>query len=221
MRRLAALLTSATLALGLVVRTAADAPQAPGNAVSHPVYTELRNLSLSGASHAVQDFVLIRDAATFRLTGTLYPLMPVGERITGAVFLGDGTMTYSPPTAAERGMLRNLTKGEEFHETFQRAVFRFTDDTAASIAASPAGPAKEPPSQAVNALKDIHDGLRVRLRDNLHARILHDVLSPAPGGLFHAYITGRKYSNRLIYVIDPHGAGRVSPEEIQLVSWAD
>jgi hypothetical protein len=23
----------------------------------------------------------------------------------------------------------------------------------------------------------------VRLRDNLHARILHDVLSPAPGGL--------------------------------------
>jgi len=58
------------------------------------------------------------------------------------------------------------------------------------------------------------------LRDNLHARILHDVLSPSPGGLFHAYITGGKYSNKLVYMIDPQGAGAAAPEEVQLFSWA-
>jgi hypothetical protein len=193
---------------------------APITANSHPVYTALRSAALADG-HEVTDFVLKKDAATFTLTGSVYLLAPVEGRVTGAVFVGSGTMAYTPPVAAERGMLRALTKGEEFQETFERAVFRFTDDTAALIVAASKGPAKPAPSQATNALKDVNDALRLRLRDNLHARLLPDVLHPDGGAFFQAYVTGRKYSNRLIFTIDPRGAGFVSPEEVQLLSWAD
>ena len=196
--------------------------QAPSHVANgHLVYKELRNVSVGTEAYQVSHFVLDKDAASFNLTGTLYMLAPVQGKVTGAVFVGKGTMTYTPPLTAERNMLRNLTRGEEFSESFERVVFRFTDDTAEKIRSAASGPASGPSPQAQDALKDTHQALRVTLKDNLHARILHDVLSPKPGGLFHAYISGKKYSGKLAYMIDPQGAGFVAPEEVQLFSWAD
>lgn len=111
------------------------------SANAHPTYTSLRGVTLGGEGHQVKDFAFRKDAATFTLTGAVYPLAPVDGRVTGAVFVGSGTMAYEPPVAAERGMLRAPTKGEAFNETFERAVFRFTDDTAALIAAASTGAA--------------------------------------------------------------------------------
>ncbi|HVL70246.1 MAG TPA: M1 family aminopeptidase [Vicinamibacterales bacterium] len=195
--------------------------QAPEAADPQAVYKELRGLTVGGDAYALNGFVLSKDAATFTLTGTAYMLPPVLGKTTGAVFVGTGTMSYTPPVAAERRMLAILTKGEDFNETFERAVFRFTDDTAAQIKAGAAGPAAASTAQAQDALREVNQALRVMLRENLHARILNDVLSPTGGGLFHAYISGRKYSNKLAYMIDPQGVGSVAPEEIQLLSWAD
>ena len=213
--RTALWISLAALALPAVV--VAQVPTEPNR---HPLYVELRALSPAAEPIRVSGLVLAKDAATFTLTGAVYLLPAVNGRITGAVFIGQGSMSYAPPIAAERSMLRHLTRGEPFAETFERAVFRFTDDTAAAFQAAAAGAAAPGAPQARDALKDINQALRTQLKDNLHARILHDVLSPAPGGLFHAYIDGRKYSNRLAFMIDPMGAGVVSPEEIQLVSWA-
>jgi hypothetical protein len=187
----------------------------------HPVYSQLRSLAVNKEAHQVDALVLKRDAATFTLTGSVHLLPDVQGKVTGAVFIGHGAMTYSPPLAAERGVLRVLTKGEDFQETFERAVFRFTDGTAAEIVAASKGTSAASAGDAQDALKDVNDALRTKLRDNLHARILHDVLSPAAGGLFHAYVAGKKYSNKLVYAVDPRGAGIVSPEEVQLLSWAD
>jgi hypothetical protein len=210
------LVAGACLLSGSAVHT-----QSKPAANTHPLYKELRAVAVAAEAYQVTDFALTKDAATFTLTGSLHMLAPVQGKVTGAVFLGRGTMTYTPPIAAERSMLRNLTRGEEFAETFEKAVFRFTDDTAARIKAAATGNASGSTSQAQDALKDLNETLRLRLRDNLHARILHDVLSPASGGLFHAYINGKKYSNKLVYIVDPQGAGFVAPEEVQLFSWAD
>jgi hypothetical protein len=187
----------------------------------HPAYKELRTLAVGTEAYEVKGLALSKDAAIFTLTGTLHLLPAVKGKSTGAVFIGRGTMTYVPPLAAERSMLANLTKGEPFAETFDKALFRFTDDTAEKIKAAASATSTGNVAQAQDALKDINDGLRMKLRDNLHARILSDVLSPAPGGLFHAYVWGKKYSGKLAYIVDPHGAGFVAPEEIQLLSWAD
>jgi hypothetical protein len=210
--RIAALI----VVLGLPSVVTAQAPPGPN---THPLYIELRNVAV-GESVQVNELVLTKDAATFTLTGTVHLLKPVNGRVTGAVFLGQGSMKYVPPIAVERSMLRNLTKGEDFNETFERAVFRFTDDTAGTIVAAASGKAAGDAARAQDALKDTNQALRLELKDNLHARILSDVLGPAPGGLFHAYISGRQYSGKLAYMMDPRGAGFVAPEEIQLFSWA-
>jgi hypothetical protein len=162
---------------------------------SHPVYRELRSIAIGTEAIQVSEFVLPKDAATFTLTGTIYLLAPVQGRVTGAVFIGKGSMAYTPPVASERRMLGILTKGEPFNEQFERAVFRFTDDTAEKIKAGGTAAAGGQTNQAQDALKDVNQALRLRLRENVHARILHDLLSPSPGGLFHAYIPGKKYSN--------------------------
>src|SRR5438045_7333428 len=126
-------LCSVVLAVCLLPGDAGQNPPRPpaGASTLHPVYRELRAIGLGTDAYQVSNFVLSKDAATFTLTGTLYMLAPVQEKVTGAVFLGRGTMAYAPPLPVERGMLRNLTTGEDFNETFDRAVFRFTDDTAA------------------------------------------------------------------------------------------
>ena len=200
------------------VHSQSKAPAPAGNA--HAVYKELRSLAVGTDTYKVNSLVLHKDAASFTLTGNVYMLPAVQGKITGAVFLGQGSMAYTPPIAVERNMLRNLTRGEDFNETFDRAVFRFTDDTAATIKAGAAGPAAGSSAEATDAWKDTNQALRLTLKSNLHARILQDVLSPKPGGLFHAYVTGKKYSNKLAYMVDPQGAGFVAPEEIQLFSWA-
>lgn len=205
----------------LVVSASAQTPKPAVPAPNtHPLYKELRGLNVGTEAYQVSNFVMDKDAATFTLNGTLHMLPAVQGKVTGAVFVGKGSMAYTPPAASERAMLRILTKDEDFDETFERAVFRFTDDTADKIKAA-GKPASAAGGGAADALRDTNQALRLKLRDNLHARILHDVLSPAPGGLFHAYITGKKYSNRLAYMIDPQGAGFVAPEEVQLFSWAD
>ena len=206
-------------AVCLLAGPAAYAQDKGGN--THPSYKELRALAIGAEAYGVTDFALSKDAATFTLTGTLHMLAPVNGKVTGAVFLGKGTMTYTPPVPAERSMVAILTRGEAFNETFDKAVFRFTDDTADKIKAAASGKGTGHASQAQDALKDINDALRLKLRENLHARILNDVLSPEPGGLFCAYVSGKKYSGKLIYMVDPHGAGFVAPEEVQLLSWAD
>ena len=210
-------LTAFLIALGYPALVSAQAAPASN---THPLYVELRSLTVGAEGLQVNELVLNKDAATFTLTGTVHLLPAVKGRVTGAVFTGRGSMKYVPPIAVERGMLLNLTRGEEFNETFERAVFRFTDDTADTIKAAAKGPASGSAAQAQDALKDTNQALRLQLKDNLHARILHDVLSPGPGGLFHAYISGKKYSGKLAYMIDPQGAGFVAPEEIQLFSWA-
>lgn len=210
------------VAVCLLSVPSAQTPGPPNSAPNaHPVYQELRNLSVGTDAYQVNEFVLAKDAATFTLTGTLHLLPAVQGKVTGAVFTGKGSMAYTPPIAVERGMLRILTKGEDFNETFEKAVFRFTDDTADKIKAASSGAASGSASQAQDALKDIRQALRFQLKENLHARILNDVLSPASGGLFHAYISGKKYSSKMVFMIDPQGVGFVAPETVALLSWAD
>ena len=44
-------------------------------------------------------------------------------------------------------------------------------------------------------------------------------MSQHPGGKFIAFIKGKKYSDKIVYDIDPRGAIGVSPEEVSLLLW--
>jgi len=187
---------------------------------SDPTYQQLRHLKLGDLTVAVHDLVLQRDAGTFTFrSGTFSFLAPVNGKVTGAVFLGDGSFTLVPPTATEKHSLSLLTKELRMEETFNELVLRFTDGTADEI--KKVGTAAAPAGNPGTALEGINSALRKDLHYNLHARLLEDVLATRPGGLFVAFIRGKKYDSRMIYAIDPRGvhAFGLRSDQVGLMTW--
>jgi hypothetical protein len=187
---------------------------------SDPTYQSLRNLTLSGESVSVSKVELKRAAGTFHLrSGTVCFVAAVNGKVTGAVFTGDGNFILVAPES-ERRMLKLLTKEDEFSENFSQMVLRFTDSSYDELkkAGTSGGGCDAGP------LKDSQHTMRHKLKDNLDARILEDVLSPSPGGLFVAFIHGKRYNGQELYTIDPHeGRDQVSfmtYDENKLGEWA-
>jgi hypothetical protein len=174
---------------------------APAGPNSDPTYQALRNLSLGGEAVSVSNFDLKRDAGTFHLrSGTVCFVPAVQGKVTGAVFVGDGNLVISPPTS-EIGMLKLLTKENEFSENFSQMALRFTDATYDEIKKA-GGPATG--GCDGGPFRDSQHVMRHKLKDNLDARILADVLSPEAGGLFVAFIHGKRYNGQELFTIDPH-----------------
>ena len=185
--------------------TAADNPS-PN---SDPIYQQIRNVTLGGEAVTVNNIKLRRDAATFQFrSGTICFVTPVNGKITGAVFTGDGNLVVNTSDATERASLRLLTKEDGFSEDFSQAVFLFTDSTYDEIKK---GGAIAGGTCDAGLLKDIQNTTRHKLKRNLEARILADVLSPAPGAYFVAFIRGKRYGSKEIFEIDPnHRTGQVN-----------
>src|SRR5450631_2043873 len=205
----------------LALASQAQTPAAGAN--SDPVYQQLRNIGLGSEAVTVTNFELKRDAATFHLTsGTVCFAAAVNGKVTGAVFFGDGDLVLTPPVPGEQAMLKLLSNSPEFSEHFEHLVLRFTDSTYAEI--KKAGP---PASGGCDAglLHDSQNAMRHdrQLKYNLDARILQDVLSTEPGGLFVAFVHGKKYDDREILFMDPHGAAGlvlpVYPEEVEFLTY--
>jgi len=178
---------------------AADSqPPAPN---SDPTYQQLRNITLSGEAVSVSKFDLKRDAGTFHLrSGTVCFVAPVNGKVTGAVFVGDGTFVLDAPDATERANLKLLTREDEFSEVFGQAVFRFTDSTYDEIKKA-GGPA--PGGCDAGLLKDTQHITRHKFKDNLEARLLEDVLSPELGGYFAAFVHGKRYNDKEFFEVNP------------------
>lgn len=194
-----------------------------------PVYQSLRQLAkldtdFAGSYATVNNLKLKRDAATFTLkTGEIYFLAPVENRYTGAVFIGSGEMSMTPPTQAEKNSIRIFTEQDGIVEQFSSLVLRFTDKTYEEVKASPnatmktAGPAT---NQARELYRSNMDLLRKRLRDNRELRTLQDIYNPKQEGYFNAFINGSRF-NKLVYVFDPFGVPGAIPEEVALYSYGE
>jgi len=181
---------------------------------SDPVYQQLRNAGLSGEAVSVNDIDLKREIGTFHLSGTVCFLTPAQGKVTGAVFMGDGNFVIDTSSAAERSMLKLLTREAEFSENFSRLVLRFTDSTYDEL--KKAGAVSSGRCDA-GLLKDSQHTTRHKLKQNLELRILEDVLSTEPGSLFAAFVHGKRYSDKELYMIDPHG----TPDQVILMTYDD
>ncbi|HEY4765398.1 MAG TPA: M1 family aminopeptidase [Candidatus Sulfotelmatobacter sp.] len=191
-------LLAETICPALFVAYAQSAAPAPN---SDPTYQALRSSTLSGEAVSVHNVELKRDAGTFHLhSGTICFVAPVAGKVTGAVFIGDGNFILDPP-ASEQAMLKLLTKENEFSESFSQMALRFTDSTYDEI--KKAGKTAASGCDA-GLLKDSQHTTRHKLKMNLESRILEDLLSSEPGGLFVAFIHGKHYNGQELFTIDPH-----------------
>ncbi len=192
--------------------------QRPAN--TNAYYVQLRSLLPGGEVVTVKDLELKRECADFTFhNGSFAFFGEVNGKVTGAVFKGSAHLHVTPANAEERHNLSVLTHNEEFDEDFEEAVFRFTDGTAAELhkASTGAGAADHSFTQQAEELNAF---LRTKIQDNIHLRLLQDVLSPAPGGFFMASVHGRKYSH-LFFMVDPYGVPGVEPEGVALMNWND
>lgn len=181
-------------------------------------YQKLRNVTMGAEAISISDFTLKRDAAHLQLnSGTVCFLTPVEGKVTGAIFVGQGRLLLTPPISSEQRSLKLLTREDEFVETYDRMVLRFTDDTYDEI--KKAGKPGSPSACDAGLLADTQHATRKELNYNLDARILQDVLSSSPGGLFIAFIHGKHYSSKTLLAIDPHGVPDVYPEEVELKTY--
>ena len=92
-------------------------------------YEELRAFHLQDGAVRVENFTLKRDRVEIRLTGEIFFARPVMDRVTGAVFLGEGRVKTEPWSDFERSNLRRILKADVIDAGFRTAVLRFTDDT--------------------------------------------------------------------------------------------
>jgi len=214
--RLRNLALAGVVSLAMTVSLATQTTPAALN--SDVTYQQLRNITLGGGAVGVSNFDLQRDAATFHLrSGTVCFLSPVQGKVTGAVFVGDGNMTLDPPSESERRSLRFLTKEDKFSEDFDRLVLRFTDDTYEQfkkLGTSTGGCDAAPLQESQRATRNV-------LHYNLSARILEDVLRGEPGGLFVAFIRGKHYDSKLLFIIDPGGGQSMSLDQEELRTYTE
>jgi Carboxypeptidase regulatory-like domain/Peptidase family M1 domain len=194
-----------------------------------PVYMQLRQKSsspdsFSGSVASVNNLVLKRDAAIFTLkSGEIYFMSPVEGRTVGAVFIGDGEMSLTPPTDIEKRSLAIFTDGPSLSEQFTQLVLRFTDKTFEEIKQSPNARISTGGAQAARArdlYREKESLLRKTLRTNLDIRTLADLYAAERPGYFTAFIGGRRW-NKLLYAVDPLGIADVSPEEVALFSYGE
>jgi hypothetical protein len=196
---------------------------------SDSLYQQLRQQArgeqeFAGAFATVSNLVLHRDAANFSLhSGEIYFVAPVEGRVTGAVFIGEGEMTLTPPTPNEKHSLAIFADAETLTEQFTHLVIRFTDKTFDEVKSSASAKMATNGPQAGKAhdlYRDNQTLMRKQLRDNRELRTLADLYAPEHPGFFNCFIGGKSH-NKLVFVFDPLGIPEVYPEEIALLSYGD
>lgn len=196
MRRFLRLAAALCLAGIACAPASAQMPVAPAD-----VYKTLHEFTLDGGSVSVTNLKLKRDRAEMTFTGTFHYALPVMGRVTGAVFIGQGTFRAEPPPSLfERENLQRMLKADAVESTFETAVLRFTDDTASVV-----GPPVEPRGMAPPDVQKIATEFETRMvREtgaNVASRLLLSLLNGEQPGVFIAqFDKGRR--GRFSYVLD-------------------
>ena len=225
-------LTATLLFICAFVALGQDDKKVLGEVTVHaddPIYKELRGLSsaqdaFSGDYATITNVVLKQDIGTFTLkSGSVYFLKPAEGRVTGAVFIGAGEFSLTPPTPTEQNAIAIFVGGPAIKEGFTSLEMFFTDKTFEDLKAMPGvqmakgGPDAEKARTLYRARESV---LRTQLRTNMDSRVLADIYAPARRGFFTAFIDGEHY-NKLVYTVDPQGIPEVYPEQVALISYGD
>jgi hypothetical protein len=199
------------------------------NANADPLYKEIRGMvgglgSFSGDVATVNNLVLKKDRAIFTLkSGEVYFTTPVKGRTVGAVFIGDGEMSLTPPNEIEKKSVAMFIDAPEVKEQFSQLVMMFTDKTFDEIKNSPSakmGAGGAAAARAKDVFREKEILLRKTFRFNLSSRILADFYTPERAGFFTSFIDGKNYG-KLVYTLDPLGLPEVYPEQAALLNYSE
>lgn len=145
-----------------------------------PAYRALVETRLAPAGR-IEGGSLRVDRFVFELTGgDLYLLPRPDERVTVAVYLGDGVVRCYPPDGVEHQQLRKFLDEDFLAEEFDRFVFWLAGPAGARLRALAGGAPGRQARRANDLLADRREALLERQRENPDSRLLLDLLDPAP-----------------------------------------
>lgn len=178
------------------------AAQGASSSQAPELYTQIRSFALTGGVAEVSALSLARDRVQMTFTGTFYFAAPIGGRVTGAVFVGQGTMRAEVPQSSadfERKHVQRMIGADLVESDFRTAVLRWTDDTFDRIgAARRDGPAVE---QATRLAAELESRVAVETGANLAARLTTSLLNEESPGVFFARFDGGR-RNRFSVLLD-------------------
>src|SRR5262249_4964225 len=135
--------------------------------------------------HNIRDITIRRDALSIAFNrGVIAFLEPVMGKVTGAVFIGNGEIVAIPPDAIEKQQLYKFTGTPVLNETFQTALFRFTDSTYDEIKKEISQHAEEDVSADDAAQFDSLDPAIVDRGRVLGVRLSADFVEPGNSPIF-------------------------------------
>lgn len=172
-------------------------------------YDALRNAAPDPNRGAVvQNLTITRDEATFELIeGALHLMAPIEGKTVGAVFVGQGRFSMTPPTQIERDQLERFYEAEGLAADIRTAVLFFTDDTMDELAASVDWGPLSPPS---GARREIEETLKYVSDDDgwMHRDLMLPMLN-GRSGFFYAHVAESR-GDPVIFTINPYDFEEVS-----------
>ena len=183
------LLSAGLLALAAVpLSTAAPDDQDEGLGPP-PAYDKLLAARLEPVGR-IRDGRLRVDRVEFELAeGDLY-VATVEDRVTIAVYLGDGVVRCYPPDGVEHQQVEKFLDEDYLEEEFDRFVFWFTDDTGDRLRSLADQTPGRDVKEANELLEDRREELLERQLENPDSRLLLDLLTPRsdpPGDFARSY----------------------------------
>jgi Peptidase family M1 domain len=148
------------------------------------LYDQIKNLTLTGKAD-VSQLVLKRDRAVMTFNGTFYFTSPAEGRVTGAVFVGQGTFRSEVPSGDfEKENVKRLLKADVIESDFKTAVLRFSDDTFDIIGKNKTAAAADPKAQKLAS--EIDARILEETGANLTARLAASIINKETPGFFFA-----------------------------------
>jgi hypothetical protein len=164
---------------------------------------------LPGRGASVRGLVLQRDAAEFRLAeGEVFLLSPVTGRTVGAVFVGQGSVSLTPPLEVERREFARLYDAPSLERDFTELVLLFADTTLAEFEAALVFEERPLPRAAAASVEQALKYLHRKKEEEFYAPLMTAVLNGHRNQLFYAQFSERNRDS-MFFVVDPYAVEAV------------
>ncbi len=174
------------------------------------VYDRLMNLGRTAPRVAsAQNLTLQRDEGQFLLSqGELYLFSSAQNSISGALFLGKGQFTMTPPTAIEQDQLYRFYETKTLSKEFDQLFLLFADTTAHELETKLSFTAQESRRELQDKVKACMNFLSDKKGKYFDADLMRAALNELQNGVFYAHFS--KDENDPMFF-------KISPDEIEEV----
>lgn len=165
---------------------------------------------------SVENFNFHRDVAHFNLkNGKLYFMNSKTRGIISAIFMGEGSVSMTPPTKIEQDQLYRFYEKKILEKDFKTLYLIFNDSTFQEFEKHLIFKNENPPEEIINQIRYCLRYISNRKYQYFHTSIIRPFLENRQSGMFYSQFFDDK-TEPLFFMIDPY-----HNEEILLMRQGD